>query len=73
MANNLFNSLNGNNQQSGGQFSQIIAEAKKMRQSMTGNPRQMVEDLMRSGKMSQSQFNEYAQIANQIIGSGAFK
>jgi hypothetical protein len=33
----------------------------------------MVEELVKSGRMSQQDFNDYAQIANQIIGSGAFK
>lgn len=70
MANNLFNALNG---QQMNPMAQLVADAKRLQQTMTGNPKQMVEELMRSGKMSQSQFDNYAQIANQIIGSGAFK
>ena len=54
-------------------MAQLVAEAKRLQQTMTGNPKQMVEELMRTGKMSQTQFDSYAQIANQIIGSGAFK
>ena len=70
MANSLFNALSG---QQMNPMAQLVADAKRLQQTMTGNPKQMVEELMRSGKMSQSQFDNYAQIANQIIGSGAFK
>ena len=70
MANPLFSALGG---QQMNPMAQLVADAKRLQQTMTGNPKQMVEELMRSGKMSQSQFDNYAQIANQIIGSGAFK
>ncbi len=35
---------------------------------VNGNPQQIVQDLLRSGKMSQQQFEQYAQTANQILG-----
>ena len=70
MSNSLFSALGG---QQMNPMAQLVADAKRLQQTMTGNPKQMVEELMRSGKMSQSQFDNYAQIANQIIGSGAFK
>ena len=70
MANPLYNALIGHQMNP---MAQLVADAKRLQQTMTGNPKQMVEELMRSGKMSQSQFDNYAQIANQIIGSGAFK
>lgn len=70
MANPLFNALNG---QQMNPMAQLVADAKRLRKTMTGNPKQMVEELVKSGRMSQQDFNNYAQIANQIIGSGAFK
>lgn len=70
MANPLFNALNG---QQMNPMAQLVADAKRLQKTMTGNPKQMVEELVKSGRMSQDQFNQYAQIANQIIGSGAFK
>ena len=70
MANNLYQDLNG---QQMNPMAQLVAEAKRLQQTMTGNPKQMVEELVKSGRMSQDQFNQYAQIANQVIGSGAFK
>ena len=70
MANPLFNALNG---QQTNHMQQLVADAKRIQQTMTGNPKQMVEELVKSGRMSQQDFNNYAQIANQIVGSGAFK
>ena len=70
MANPLFNALDG---QQMNPMAQLVADAKRLQQTMTGNPKQMVEELVKSGRMSQGQFDNYAQIANQIIGSGAFK
>ena len=65
MANSLFNALNG---QQMSPMAQLVADAKRLQQTMTGNPKQMVEELVKSGRMSQDQFNQYAQIANQVMG-----
>jgi hypothetical protein len=73
MANQLFSALNGNNRQNVNPMQQLIADAKNLQKTFNGNPKQMVEELVKSGRMSQQDFNNYAQIANQIIGSGAFK
>ena len=70
MSNPLFNALGG---QQMNPMQQLVADAKRLQQTMAGNPKQMVEELVRSGKMSQTQFDNYAQIANQVISSGAFK
>ena len=70
MANPLFNALGG---QQMNPMAQLVADAKRLQQTMTGNPKQMVEELVKSGRMSQDQFNQYAQIANQLVGVGAFK
>ena len=70
MANPLYNALGGHQMN---HMAQLVADAKRLQQNMTGNPKQMVEELVKSGRMSQQDFNNYAQIANQIIGSGAFK
>lgn len=51
---------------------QLVADARKLKQTMQ-NPRAEVERLLQTGQMSQSQFNQFSQIAQQIIGSGAFK
>ena len=69
MANSLFNALNG---QQTNPMQQLVADARKLRQTMQ-NPRAEVERLLQSGQMSQQQFNQFSQIAQQIVGSGAFK
>ena len=70
MSNPLFSALGG---QQMNPMAQLVADAKRLQKTMTGNPKQMVEELVKSGRMSQQDFNNYAQIANQIVGSGAFK
>ena len=51
---------------------QLVDDAGKLRQTMQ-NPRAEVERLLQTGAMSQQKFNELSQIAQQIVGSGAFK
>ena len=69
MANSLFNALNG---QQTNTMQQLVADARKLRQTMQ-NPRAEVERLLQTGQMSLAQFNQFSQIAQQIVGSGAFK
>ena len=69
MANNLYQYLNG---QQTNPMQQLVADARKLRQTMQ-NPRAEVERLLQTGQMSQQDFNKYSQIAQQIVGSGAFK
>ena len=69
MANPLFSQFGG---QQVNPMQQLIAEATKLKQTMQ-NPRAEVERLLQTGQMSQNQFNQFAQIAQQIVGSGAFK
>lgn len=69
MANNLFNALNG---QQTNPMSQLVTEARRLKQTMQ-NPRAEVERLLQSGQMSQQDFKKYSQIAQQIVGSGAFR
>ena len=69
MSNPLFSALGG---QQMNPMRQLVADARKLRQTMQ-NPRAEVERLMQTGQMSQAQFNQYAQIAQQIVGSGVFK
>ena len=69
MANPLFNQFGG---QQVNPMQQLVEDARKLKQTMR-NPRAEVERLLQSGQMSQSQFNQFSQIAQQIVGSGAFK
>lgn len=62
MPNALFNALGNNNP-----FANLIQQAKQMQQTFKGDPKAEVERLIRSGQMSQDQFNQFSQIANQIM------
>lgn len=69
MSNPLYGQFGG---QQTNPLQQLVADAKKMKQTMQ-NPRAEVERLLQTGAMSQQKFNELSQIAQQIVGSGAFK
>ena len=70
MSNPLYGQFGGQAQMN--PIQQLVADARRLRQTMQ-NPRAEVERLLQSGQMSQSDFNKYSQIANQIVGSGVFK
>lgn len=62
MANPLFNTFGNNNQ-----FGDLIKQAQAFKRQFANiNPRAEVERLLNSGEMSQQQFNEYSQIAQQV-------
>ena len=63
MSNPLYN-LMGN---SANPMNDIIRQARELKKTFPGNPRQEVERLLRTGTMSQQQFNQYSQIAQQIV------
>ena len=62
MANNLFNQFGRQNNP----FEQLAQQARDFQKQFNGNPRQEVERLLRTGQMSQSDFNRYSQIAQQV-------
>ena len=45
---------------------QMINEFMKFKNSYQGNPQQAVQELMSSGRMSQQQFNQLQQTAQQL-------
>jgi hypothetical protein len=64
MPNALFNALGGmptNN------MSNLIQQIKQFQQTFKGDPKAEVERLVRTGQMSQDDFNRYAQTANQLM------
>ena len=62
MANPLFDTFGNNNQ-----FGDLIKQAQEFKRQFANiNPRAEVERLLNSGEMSQQQFNEYSQIAQQV-------
>lgn len=61
MANPLFNGF-GNNQ-----ITQIIKDISNFQRAFKGDPKAEVERMMKEGIISQEQFNNFAQTANQIM------
>ena len=61
--NPLFNTL-GNQSNP---MADIIRQAKEFRKNFNGNPRDEVQRLLNSGEMSQQQFNQFSQIAQQVV------
>ena len=68
MANQLFNLLSSPSQNTGplGNMQNLITQLNQFRSSFHGDPRQQVQELLNSGKMSQSQYNQLSQTATQI-------
>lgn len=44
----------------------MINQFQQFRQAFTGDPRQQVQQLLNSGKISQEQYNNAVQMANQL-------
>lgn len=63
--NPLFNILNGGIQPQNPMMN-MITQLNQFRQTFQGNPKQQVQQLLNSGKMSQEQFNQLSQMATQI-------
>ena len=44
----------------------IIEQFQKFKESFSGDPKQQVQQLLNSGKVSQAQYNKAVQMANQL-------
>lgn len=64
MSNPLFNLLGGNKMP--GQLGQMAQAFKQFQSGFTGNAQQQVQQLLNSGKVSQEQYNQAMQLANQL-------
>ena len=45
----------------------LIRQARQFKNQFNINPRQEVERLLQTGQMSQSDFNKFSQIAQQVV------
>ena len=61
MANYLFNQF-GNT----GQYADLIKQFNQFKKSFSGDPRQQVQMMLNSGKITQQQYNEAVQKANTL-------
>ena len=62
MSNALYNQFGRQNNP----MEQLAQQAREFQKQFKGSPRQEVERLLQTGAMSQSQFNQYSQIAQQV-------
>ncbi len=62
MANDLFNKFGSQNP-----YANMVSQIKQFGQTIKGDPKQMVEQLLASGQMSQQELNKYSQMAQQIM------
>lgn len=69
MSNPLFNALGGGKMPGPmGQFQQMMQQFQQFRNNFQGDPKQEVEKLLQSGKMSQQQLNQLQAMAQQFQG-----
>lgn len=59
----LFNDFNPG---STNNMANLLSQFNQFRSTFSGNPEQQVKQLLQSGRMSQEQFNQLAQTANQL-------
>lgn len=45
----------------------FMQEVKHLQQTFNGNPQEVVQAMMKDGRMSQEQFNQYARVASQLM------
>lgn len=65
--NSLFNDLQSTpSAQPLGQMGNFLTQFNQFRSNFVGNPEQQVKQLISSGRMSQQQFEQIAQTANQL-------
>lgn len=63
MPNNIFNLLNGTQQNN------MQQQFDNFRKTVNGNPQAIVENLISSGKMSQQQYQQLSQMAQILRGT----
>lgn len=67
MSNPLFNALGGGKMPGTmGQFQQMMQQFQQFRANFQGDPKQEVQKLLQSGKMSQQQLNQLQAMAQQF-------
>lgn len=67
MSSPLFDMM-GNNQMPGsmGQMQQMLSAFQRFKAEFKGDPQQEVQKLLNSGQMTQQQYNQLQQMANQM-------
>lgn len=60
----LFNLLGGNSPL--GNMQNMMSQFNQFKQMFSGDPKQTVQQMLQNGNMSKAQFDQYAQMANEL-------
>ncbi len=66
MGNPFFNQNSQVNNNPFGNVANMLSQFQQFKANFQGDPRQKVQELLNSGKMSQQQFNQLSQLAQQF-------
>ncbi len=66
MSNPLYNMLGGSMPNGLGNIGNILQQFQQFKQGFHGDPKQQVQQLLNSGKVSQDQYNRAVQMANAL-------
>lgn len=61
------------NQGAQGNFGSMMQQFMQFKQNFQGDPKDKVQELLRTGQMSQAQFDQLYSKATEIYNSGAFQ
>ena len=64
--NPLFNILGGGKPSLPGNILNLLSQFQRFRQMYNGDPKQQIQDMLNSGKISQEQYNQAVQMANEM-------
>ena len=67
MSNPLLNMFNAPQVSPLGDISGMVKQFQQFKRSFNGNPEQQVKQLLASGQMSQAQYQQLSQMANQLM------
>lgn len=68
MSNPIKNMLNNSNTTSGATNNNLIEQFKRFRSTFSGNPRDMINQMLNSGRFSNAQIEQAKSLAKQLQG-----
>ena len=66
MRNPLFNLLGGGQSALPGNMQGLLASFQQFKNTFKGDPRQQIQQMLNSGKISQAQYNQAVRMANEL-------
>ena len=66
MSNPLFSMFGGMNQMPNNNMMNLLQQFMQFKQNFNGDPKQQIQNLLNSGKVTQEQYNRAVQMAQQL-------